>query len=144
VRMSRPFPTRSAPTPGDGMWLLRHDRVTVARTCIVALAVVVASIVALHTWVLGRHITECGINQAGRPYANVRIIKPFGGMGYTDKDHAIVEFHYPGSPVGGGDSEVILPKTFGVVRTTVVASGMGRIRGGDPSKLTCTMQDWTT
>jgi hypothetical protein len=118
------------------------DRVTVARACLVALAVVVASVVALQTWVLGRHITECGINQAGHPYANVRIIKPFGGMGNTAKDHAIVEFRYSGRRVGGGDSVVILPKTFGVVRTTVTAPG--RIQGGDPSKLVCTMQDWTT
>lgn len=97
---------------------------------------------ALHTWVLGTHVTQCGIDHAGRPYANVRIIKPFGGMGNTEKDHAIVRFTYAGRSAGGGDSEVILPKTFGVVRTTVHASG--RIRGGDPSKLACSLQDWTT
>jgi hypothetical protein len=122
---------------------------------ILAVLVVVLTVGIRH--LAGAHITECGISKEGNAYAKVRVFKPFAGMGFTDKDHEIVEFRYPGrlpaTKPGGwrprkrgfGDTVIHLLWVSGIEHVTVVprpGGDMGRI--SDPSKLTCVMKPWIT
>jgi hypothetical protein len=109
-----------------------------------AVVAIIAAFAVAWSHLSGRHITECGISKAGNPYAKVRVFKPFAGMGFTDKDHEIVEFHYPGRRTSAGDTVIHLPKVSGIEHVTVYGGNLHRIPNGDPSKLTCVMKPWTT